>query len=172
MNEIIIKQSFSKQLKLTILAVLMTGVSIFVLMHNKIFYKIIGITGTFFFGFCLIVIFVRLVNPRAVLIINEKGFTDNCASFSFSNIGFIPWESVNKIYISSLLTQKYISVEINGIEKYLSSKYHKIMINTNSALGYPGVTISLNSTDEKCENVIKIMQEYLDTYRTKQTFYS
>jgi len=153
MNKTIIKQNFLKQLKLVGLGILMVGASIFVLFlgledimtgrGSPLLDIIFGAFGILFFGLCLAFIIFRLIRPKNILVIDEKGFVNNSTMFSGR---FVPWTNVNNIYIKSVLSERFVTV------------------NTKSG---KDIDITLNAADITYEEVLNIMQEYLNTYHTK-----
>jgi len=179
MKEIRIKQSVGKQIKLLLLAIIMVALSIAAAIiigsssdyikgneARKILHTAVMIISALFFGVALIFLLFRIIRPKDVLIINENGFTDRSA---ISSVGFVPWASVEQIYISSVMNQSFISVEIHDADNFksLSPRHKRIFRKANSSLGFPAINITLNSAKEGYEDVLSLLQKYLDAYRSK-----
>jgi hypothetical protein len=168
MNEIVIKQRASKQFTLLLLSILMIACSIFCVFLDvrvvvlAIVVRFFGIFGTLFFGFCFIFILYRLIKPKDILVIGEKGFIDNS---TVKSKGFISWEYVDYIYIYSMpvVNEKFIAVKLkkNGnmdIPNIKADPFSKAEIN-----------ITLNSTKEKYEDILQTMQTFLSSYLISRT---
>lgn len=173
MGEIIIKQNQGKQFGLIIMGIIMVASSIFILIVDSEFFgsiliaKFIGIIGFLFFGACLIFIIKRFINPKNILVIGEKGITDNSSAIS---IGFIPWEAIDEVFISTVILQKFIAVKINNIEKRLEDMpiAKKKVLKSNIALCGAAICINLNATKYKHKDVLEIIQRYMKFYKTKE----
>ena len=164
MNDIIIKQDNSKQFNLILLAALLTAMGVFLIFQNFILFKIIGIIDTIFFGFCLTVIFYKYIKPKDILIIGENGFTDNS---TLLNVGFISWEYVDDVYIYShiLSNNKCIRVKLREFNKLNIPRIKAVKY--NKSLSSAEITITLQSTTAKYEDILEIMQKYLLLYSSK-----
>ncbi|WP_419027014.1 STM3941 family protein [Culturomica massiliensis] len=101
---------------------------------------------------------------KCILIIEDNGFT----SYStIAALGYIQWKNVENIIIFTVSEQKFIGVTVNNIEELLNKApwYAKKTTKINMAMGYPHVTISLQSAKEKPEEVVVMMNKYLDEWR-------
>lgn len=173
MNEIIIRESKSESLMLSILSIIMVMASIFVLVTG--FYEVngiyisIGILGSVFFGICAISIVKRTIktmnskNTQPLLIINNEGISDTS---TMTSVGFVPWEEIKSVKIVTIVSQKYIGIEVNDIDNLMSriSFAKKLAIKSNSIIKYPPIIISLNSSELKIDKVFSIINERLEEY--------
>lgn len=163
-GEMIIKQNLKKQLTLAILAIIMVLPSVFIIIADtngarKFINRIVGTFGFIFFGVCLIFLIKRLIKPKNILVINDKGIEDNSSAIS---LGFIPWDSIEEVYLSQVVTERFICININNIDERLNelSFVKRTLIKINLLFGYAPVSITLNSTKYKHEDVIKIIKSY------------
>ena len=174
-NEIKIKQKTSKQVSLFFLSILMITASVYCVLLGFSFIEntfsgilsirivlffvgFVGIIGVIFFGLCLLFIAYSLIKPKDILIINEKGFTDNS---TIKSIGFISWDFVDDIYIFNFLDQKFISVKIK--------ESSNIKIPKIDPFSKAEINITLNSTNENYDEVFENMQSFLYEYRSNKS---
>lgn len=172
MKEIRVKQNNGKQLMLLLLAIIMVTLSVAIFFLNdetsikRIVMMAIGVIGTLFFSLCLLFILKRFLHPKDILVINEKGFEDNSSLFS---VGFVSWDMVKRVYISNVMSQSFISVEVNNLEKLFENlpKSKIKAIKLNQSLGYPPISITLNSTKENMMEVLEKMRGFQEEFLNK-----
>ncbi|MEM1484542.1 STM3941 family protein [Oscillospiraceae bacterium PP1C4] len=166
-DRVIIEQSFIKQLRLTLLGVVMLGVSLFlVVVRDSFFTFLIGIVGSVFFGMCFAFILYRLARPKNILVIDSNGFTDNSTAIAGATIY---WHEVEGIFISSICKQLFICVTLKDTDKFLK-KLHPakaMLVKANMALSSAPIQISLSSTNAKYDEVISIMKNYHFAHQAK-----
>lgn len=163
MSKVVIPQSQKKQVRVTFFGVIMVAASIFVFIQDNIPYKIIGMVGILFFGLCLSIIIYRLIIHKGILIIDENGFVDNS---SLQNFGFVQWEYVESLRVSSKLNYKFISVKMKASYNPNISRMVKILSKINTPFTGEMINISLDSTDANINDVLLMMQEHLIAYRS------
>ncbi|SEW46610.1 STM3941 family protein [[Clostridium] fimetarium] len=163
MNEpIIVKQSLSGNILYALGALIMSSLSLCLvilnfsqmegilglLSQNIIFYvlsKSIMAFGFLFFLYCFFIIIKKAILGNNILIVDEKGITDNSSIIAF---GFIPWADIDKIYIESFMGNDFIELVLNN-EDYYIKKINGIKrkaISTNKKMGLQAVCITLNSS--------------------------
>lgn len=93
----------------------------------------------------------RLVNGKPLIIADESGITDNS-----SDIGFVPWSDVKKIYLATMKHNRLIQVELEIPEKYLYrlSGLAREAVGLNMKLGYQPISFSLNGTGKKPDKIL------------------
>lgn len=117
-DEVVIRQSFLKQLLLTVLGIIMILCNLFVVFLRRDFFELlIGITGVLFFGTCLVFVIMRLIVPKTILTINSYGFINNSAAVSSGKMVY--WNQVEDITILSIFNQKFISVKLKNPNEFL-----------------------------------------------------
>jgi hypothetical protein len=162
MKEVIIEQD-SKRLFLLLLGVILLTSSGFIMLNDEsIFIKLFGAFSILIYSLSLVFLFKRLLKPKPILIINEKGFCDHSTAMA---LGFIPWNYVKHIYIS--LTG-FVAVDVSHTEDLMenASKITVCLIKLNRAMGFRSIYIRPNSKKELA-NTMKIMNEFLEAYRNK-----
>ncbi|OCK50459.1 hypothetical protein BA768_04700 [Chryseobacterium sp. CBo1] len=80
-----------------------------------------GLLFVIFFGFALVILFIRLFNKNPGLIINEKGIIDNTSIFG---LGFIPWKDIRDIKIVKINNGNFILVLLKNPSYYINSTIH------------------------------------------------
>lgn len=78
--------------------------------------RIIGVFGICFFGITLILIFIKLLDNKPGLIINQYGITDNTNS---TNFGLIEWNDIVSIEKKQVMSTKFLLLHTNNPEKYI-----------------------------------------------------
>ena len=84
---------------------------------EEIEYRVAGVVGVVFFGFCLIYFVMRLVWPRPSLLITELGMVDNASALAG---GFIRWDEIYNISITSVRNQQFLAVYLKNPAELLS----------------------------------------------------
>ncbi len=122
--------------------------------------QIIPLIGLVFFGACAIYAMYRLFVPKPSLIINEKGITDDSSAISF---GFLSWDEIEKIYISNVINQAFLSILPKNVDEQLkkfSGIKQKIFKKNISLTGAP-YGISSNSLPISTEKLMELTNLYL-----------
>lgn len=125
----------------------------------QIIIKIIYLIDICFFGYGCIFFIKKNKKKQEILIINDKGITDNSTAIS---LGFIPWEDIENVYIDGVLGNQFIELKIKNEEKYLKNInfMKKILINLNKKMGHQIVCITLNTTNYSLDYVLEKIKEY------------
>jgi hypothetical protein len=134
-----------------------------VLTQNSIGYfllKVFMAFGFLFFGYCFYNILKKAKSKKDILIVDEKGITDNSSAFAF---GFIPWKDIDDIYIASVTGNQFIELVINNEEYYLQkfSGMKKQAIRINKKMGHQAVCITLNSSGVSPNALLPKIKEML-----------
>ena len=74
MKEIVIKQSTLKLIVIFLIGIIFTAVCVFIFSSGREEYKFQGALGTIFCGLYSAFLLKNLINPKKILVINEKGF--------------------------------------------------------------------------------------------------
>ncbi|MCI9408577.1 MAG: hypothetical protein HFJ89_02040 [Oscillospiraceae bacterium] len=93
--------------------------------------------------YAAVILTKRFINPKPLIIADESGLTDNS-----SDIGFVPWRDVKRIYMVIMKHNKLIQVELECPEKYLYrlSGLSRKAVGLNIKMGYQAISFSLNGT--------------------------
>lgn len=164
MNEMIVKQKQSKQVKLLLMAILMVAASFFCARFrlNTPFWRlfqIVGVVGVVFFGFCLVFITMRLIRPKTILIVNGEGVTDCSSAIS---TGFLPWRDIAGVEVTDMAGQRFVSIRLHDVDAYLEAvpALKATAVKANLALGYPPVSITLQTADHTIDQVMEAMEYF------------
>ena len=167
MSDVVIKQKASKQFIIVLSSVILIIMCISLISPDEHWGRFVeavrltGILGTVLWGLVFIFSFYRLIRPKDILIIGEKGFTDNS---SLMSIGFVAWEYVDNIYIYSWLGVKILAIKLKEINNVNIPKAKKLLtiINVNKFFSKAEINILLTATDEKYEDVLSHMMLYYE----------
>lgn len=90
---------------------------------------------------------------KAFLIADDHGITDNSSALSF---GLIPWSDIRRIYIGSVMNQRFIEVEIPDEDSYIGrlAPWEQKAIQANRGMGHEIVCITLNATGISPETIL------------------
>lgn len=157
MEEIIIKQSFRKQFILTNLGITMVFASWFTYKFSPL--RFIGIFGMLFFGLALSFIVIRLFRPKIILKIDENGITDNSSMVS---AGFVPWDNIKEVFVYGVISEKFIGISLKDEDKFLNEKsmFLRKYLRLTLRLGYPPISITLNSAKDDYDEILYLMELY------------
>lgn len=106
----------------------------------------------------------KIRTKSAILEVDDRGITDNSSSLA---IGFVPWEDIKSIRITSFWSSRYIGLDLVR-EKDYYQKYSFLkrkIAELNKKLGLASVNIPLELTGEKVEKIypqiIEIQNQWL-----------
>lgn len=130
------------------------------LCQSAVFYvllKILFVVGALFCVYGAIYMMKRIKSGKAVLIVDQKGVTDNSSAAA---LGFIPWADINRIYMDRLMNNQFIELVLKDEEKYLTKMhgYKKFTALSNKKMGHQIVCITLNFTGVSPQAVFVKMQ--------------
>lgn len=129
--------------------------------RQSIFVVIISLIAILFFGVCMIAIFIKLLDTKSGLIIDERGITDNTA---FACAGFIDWDDIVDIVRYDIKSSKFLLVYVKDVDKYVERQSNSIIKSAlklnNNYLGTPVAitSISLKIRFKELETVV--LSEY------------
>lgn len=123
---------------------------------NSILYfvlKLILLGGAVFFCYGTLFFFKTARQGKAILIADEHGITDNSSALSF---GLILWSDIRRIYIGSVMNQRFIELVIPDEAKYIRrlSPWKQRAILANRAMGHEIACITLNATGVSPETIL------------------
>ena len=168
MDRVIIKQDKKKVIKLFILGLIISFVSICELIVGLIelkpIYLIIGLIATIFFCSCLMFIIKSMLGSRPVLIIDKDGITDESTAAS---IGFVAWKEIKSIEAEKHFGQKYIGIKIYDLNEVMKriSLPKRINMKICLMLKYSPVSINLDTAERDFQEVLGLLQRRLEEYR-------
>ncbi len=98
------------------LLVFSPGITIGGKFYNSTIIFITGIVAILFFGACAIMIFNKLRDNKAGLIINKTGIIDNSSGIS---AGHIPWTDIIEITTLDIVNQRFLMIVIDNPNHYI-----------------------------------------------------
>lgn len=108
------------------------------------FVKIFFAFGFLFFGYAFFYLLKRAKFGKDILIVDDKGITDNSSALAF---GFIPWRDIENIYIDRFFCNQFIEIVLKNEEQYLKKlrglKKLAVLVNKKK---HSAVCITLNTT--------------------------
>ncbi|WP_298424850.1 STM3941 family protein [uncultured Kordia sp.] len=124
--------------------------------------KFIGIIGILFFGLTGVTGIRRLIKPKAALIINSKGITDNS---TVTSVGFIPWKDVIGFQPVKVTSNNFLVVQVKNPTTYIdnsknmltkqSLKYNYSSFNSPIAIGEVTLPLKLTEVEKILLNALK-----------------
>lgn len=166
MDRIEIKFSRVKLGLLLLLAAVFVAGGIFILsIADDLRGKIIGWSSIIFFGFGLLVFLKQFLNAEPRLILDDEGIEDKSLG-----IGKISWDDIEAAYPNEIFTNKFVSLKIRNVEKYLErnpkrrKSLEKKLVSFNQSLGFEALNLNLVG--------LKISQKDLMTLITAHLFLS
>ena len=161
MKEFHVKRSGIRRYLYLIACLLMTAVSALSVITQRS--VVVGAVGMLFFGLgTALLIWKTFGSP--LLILTSEGFTDNSTATS---AGFIPWGAVSRMAIVKILRQTFITVYLVDTAAYLDTltPIKRSGAESNIAMGYGPINISLLGTGMRPEEVLSRMMDFCTAYR-------
>lgn len=90
--------------------------------RNPLFIQGVGVSGILLFGLTGVLVLRKFFDNSNGLVIDNTGITDNSSSVS---VGLIEWEDITGILTKRVVTTKFLIVQVNNPEKYLSRAENK-----------------------------------------------
>lgn len=124
----------------------------------------VSIAGILFSGGGIIGFVYMLFKCSILLAIEDHGMNINLL---FSKSIFISWGDIKSIAKRKLGNHIFIEIELNDLGKFTNKQLFvkRKLIRANMVCGYPPITINLNSTKENVDDVILMMNYYLEEWR-------
>ena len=180
-NRLEIRSSRLKNIILSLLGILMTSMSAFMLLSGlygsslhigsrlyevsilySIFIILIGLFGTLFFGATTLFYIKNIFIIKPNLILENDGFYENSSILSMKN-SLISWDSVRKMKNMPMMGQGMVSIFMKDQDAYLNELplFKRLITKMNIALGYGEITINMNQIKNlDGEELAKTMNEY------------
>ena len=161
--ELEIKTSIRQFVLPLLFSLVFIGLGLF-LLHKKTDAPIwVGWSCIIFFGVCALMFFLKIINRRPQLIINNLGIWDRTLRCNMIN-----WQVIHDSYFSSINGQHYISLVID--ETYEPSnkkgKWYKVISAWNKKLGFQELNIPLNFLQVDKQKLIALVRAMIT--HTKQ----
>lgn len=158
-DRIEIKFSRVKMSLLLLLASVFVAGGIFILFRaDELREKIIGWTSIIFFGFGAVVFVRQLLNTKPRIILDDEGIEDKSL-----DIGKILWDDIEAAYPNNIFTNKFISLKVRDVEKYLrrTSKPKRKLASYNQALGFETLNLNLVGLAVSQKDLMTLIKAHL-----------
>lgn len=83
---------------------------------TRVVFFLTGLASVLFFGLVAVVMLAKLARTNAGLILDEEGLTDHSSGLP---AGFIPWNDIRKISVTTTGNQRFLVIHVKKPEKYL-----------------------------------------------------
>ncbi|UUV22575.1 STM3941 family protein [Paenimyroides aestuarii] len=136
------------------------------ILGNSVVIYVIGLLSIVFFGFIGIMIFRKLFDKKAGLIINQDGIIDNTSGLS---IGFIPWSEIQEISSTQVMNQKFISIVLKNPEAFMekiSNPIQKNAMKMNYKTSDSPISISSNALKTDFNKLFNLLKEKMNEYKS------
>lgn len=164
METIYIKQSKSKAIGLSLLSLLMTAMSIFIVVLGlegpDAFDMGVGAIGSLFFGLCSWVIVsrtlktLRNVEEDFLLKLEAKGLIDHT---SYRSLGLIPWQEMKAVKQKRIMFQTFICIDFVDVDK-MYGKSRKLVKGFNKSMNYGDLAININTASVSTGAVVAMIK--------------
>lgn len=146
-----------------VISFLFVFVGFFMCLIPDILIQFIGVIAILFYGLCFVTFLKRIVNKTPILLINDLGVSDHSTAIA---IGFIPWQDIEAIQLTSLFNQTFISISVKDQQSYLKKMtvLQRLTTKANLKMGYPLINITLNTTGQKPEKVMEEIERQFEGY--------
>ena len=148
-------RSLPKMLGLLLLAILLTAVSAWCTTLPEMRAQVAGWLGVAFFGLGVFVIARQLFRRGPVIVIDSLSITDHRSSD-----GPLFWDQVRSMWVGSVRSSKFLCVELKDPELFVSrlSGRRRALVKTNSALGFPAITVSFTGLSPGIEEALTYLR--------------
>jgi len=138
----------------------MVGGSYFCTTLPDIIARVVGWIGMEFFGLGFVVFPVLFFRTDAQVIINDEGIEDRRL-----RIGVIRWEDIHSLSIGSVNSVRFLCVELNDPEEYLSRlpRWKRWLAAADGAMGFPPLNIGFSGLSPGIEEVWAHLQDRAGT---------
>jgi hypothetical protein len=118
--------------------------------------RIVGWAGVCFFSLGFAVLLKQLVKSGPQFVIDGRGIEERR-----SNLGLIEWADIESLAIVELHSQKFLSVQVRDLKKYLDriGDAGKIASQANRAMGFSEITIGFDGLSHSTDEVMGFIRE-------------
>lgn len=159
MDRIEIKFSRLKISLMLLLAAAFVAGGIFILSVAKDFRgKVIGWAAVVFFGIALLVFLKQFLNTESRIILDDEGIEDKSLG-----VGKILWDDIEAAYPNNIFTNKFISLQLFDVEKYLqrTSKPKRKIASYNQTLGFETLNLNLIGLAISQQDLMTLIKAHL-----------
>ena len=129
-------------------------------------YSIVGFISVLFFGLGAVIIFRKISDEKAGIIINSQGIIDNSSGVS---AGLIPWKDIQEIKVAQVMNQKFLMLIVKNPQDYLAKVTNSIkrkgMEINYKTYGSP-ISISASSLKTDFDELHKLLIDKMKEYNS------
>jgi hypothetical protein len=94
--------------------------------YNPFFISIVGVASIIFFGFAAIILFKRLFQKKAGLILDEEGIVYDTKSLINNKIY---WKDIDQLSVYALFGQKFVIIKVTNPQEYIEKETSSVKRN-------------------------------------------
>jgi hypothetical protein len=119
---------------------------------------LIGWSSVVFFGFGVVVFLKQFLNTAPRMILDDEGIEDKSLG-----VGKILWDDIVAAYPNNFFTNKFISLQLTDLEKYLqrTSKRTRKIVSYNKALGFEALNLNLVCLNVSQDGLMTLIKAHL-----------
>lgn len=125
---------------------------------------IAGYSVAIFFGFCAIILILKLTDKKPGMTINKEGITDNSSGLSNQ---FIPWSDITKIDSTTVINQKFVKIIVNNPTDYINrvkNPFKRNALEMNYKMYGTPICISANSLKTNVKDLQNLLITRFEQY--------
>ena len=125
-----------------------------------------GLASVLFFGLGSVIMFRKLSDKKAGLIINKQGIIDN--SSGGVSAGLVLWSDIEEIKISSIMSQKFLIIMVKNPRDYIAKVKNPLKrksMEANYKMTGSPISISDNILQSNFDNLCKLLIEKMNEYK-------
>ena len=124
----------------------------------------IGGSAIIFFGWAGIVGLRKFIDKTPGILLNHEGISINSSGVA---IRFVPWDDVERIGVSKVRGQKFVSVFVRNLDKYINygNFLNRLINKANVKMVGTPINISTNSLKISHDKLLQLIQEYFKLYQ-------
>ncbi len=136
------------------------------LIRNEKIIELIGYVGVIFFGIATFFIFIKFLDKKPGLIINEKGIFDNSNAGS---LGLIEWNDIIDIRQEKVMSTKFLLIMVKNPERYIekASGLKKVTLKQNMITYKTPLTLTSAGLKSTFEDLRKVIFDSWEKYKQR-----
>lgn len=127
------------------------------------FITVVGVVAVAFFGLVFLFASKKLLDKSPGLVINSDGIVDNSSGVA---AGLIPWKEITKLSVTTVQSQRFLTVHVHNPESYLDrgNWLKRIANKANYKLYGSPVQISANGLKTNFDELLEIIEQQFKKY--------
>ena len=144
-------------------------VAVSTLFSSAAIIRMVGIITAVCAGLACAFMLKQLGNKKPLVVISAEGITDRS---SVTSVGLIPWEDIVDIRETTVMNQKFVTVDVRNPEHYIglqSSAFKRKIMQLNYDQYNSLISISANSLECKHFQLQHLLQSEFKNYQTRKS---